>query len=219
MINRFKIWFNRNDMKIITIIVIIVLGSLIIKNLNNHYKKQIEKEKLSTENTTTEEKITKSPIQSEDDLQKVNEQTDEYKKVTTVLNIILKNLHLAQENNDQSAKENVFNFCTDEVKNRIVVRGRAITTDNISEHLSGVEDMGYLTLDGIFKFDDNNNVKRYVAKEIYDNHGPATYARYMIINMDYNNNTFSYDGEFLVLSYIDYNKKIEKIENKGNNVF
>ena len=71
----------------------------------------------------------------------------------------------------------------------------------------------------IFKFSEDNNVKRYIAKIIYDNHQPVVDVRYMIINMDYNNRTFSYDGDILSLNYIDYDKKISEIENKESNTF
>lgn len=220
MINRLKLWISRHDKKILTVILVIVIAGFLIKGTNKHFQNIVEESKQNAiEKEETISNLTSNPKVYEWNLDEMESSDDEYKKVISVEKKIFNDLYLARKNDDLSIKKRIFNYCTEDFKSKATLIDEKITPENILDSLSKVENVDYYTVEKVYSYSENNNVKRYVLRISCDNGGPAIVGSYMVINMDFNNDTFSYEGEVTSLNYIDVNKKIDSIENTGGNTF
>lgn len=221
MWNRFKIWLNRNDFKIVTYIIVAVGIYIMLRGLDVFFEnkredeiKQIE-ENIINENTSDNEK----KIYQESELLSIDSTFNEYKDIENVVKKIFNTSYQANKNDDKSLKQDIINMCSDEFIENLTTPKREITTDNILDYFLSVEKISNYSVEKIYKFNEKNNIRKYGIDLKFDDGGPAVINSYLMINMDYNNKTFSCDGSYYTLAAVDGDIYMDFIENKGCNTF
>lgn len=221
MLNKFKIWLNRNYLKIIVTVTILVLGYILLNRLDKFAESLQYVGQSDNENTvvTNESDNTNVPEVNENDLDKVSSSTSEYKDVTKVAQKIINYIYLAQKSDDTSKKQDILNVCSNVFIDNLTTEKRTINTDNIMDYVFSVSNVNDYSVKNIVKYGENGNVKKYAVSIRFDNGSSAIIDSYMVINIDYDNKTFSYDGNVMSLDYVDSTNELENIENKKSNTF
>ena len=109
-------------------------------------------------------------------------------------------------------------MCSKKIIQNLTTPRREITTDNIMKFVFKVKDESFYSISNIYKYGEKDGIVKYIVDLKYDDKSTSIINSYMVINIDKNNNTFSYDGNFTNLSYI-YGEEasFEAIENNGVN--
>lgn len=218
MWNKFRLWFNKNDSKILIVILAIIGIYSLIKGMNNFFKnqQQLKSEKYVTQNTSIFDDVE----YKEDDLKEIDSSESDYQTVKKIEEKIINTIYLARKNNDDEQKQNLVNMCSDKFIENLTTARRTITKENILNYVDAVDNVNDYSIIKIYKYGEKNNVSKYVINLRFDDGGPAITDGYMIINIDKNNNTFSYDGTAMNTNGIyDKDENFEEIENKGSNIF
>lgn len=218
MWNKFRLWFNKNDFKILIGVIAIVGSYILIKGMNSFFKneQQAKSNNYVVQNTSIFDNVE----YKEDDLKEIADTDNDYQIVKKIEEKIINTIYIARKNNDDIQKQNLINMCSDKFIDNLTTARRTITTENILQYVDNVKDVNNYSIRKIYKYGEKNNVAKYVINLILDDGGPAIIDSYMIINIDKNNNTFSYDGMVMNTNKIyDKNEQFESIENKGSNVF
>ena len=218
MWNRFRLWVNKNDIKIITVILIIIGIFILIKGVNSFFKgkQQEKKNNYEIENISIFDDVQ----YSEEDFTEINNSSDEYKTLNKIAEKIIDTIYKARKDDDYEQKQNLINMCSNRFINNLTTPKRTITTDNILLYVDEVKDVNDYSIKNIYKYGEKDNIAKYIISKRLDAGGAAIIDSYMVINIDKNNKTFSYDGDSLNLNTI-YNgdEQFETIENKGSNTF
>ena len=217
MWNRFRLWLNRNDSKIITIILCIIGFFIIIKGANSMLRERFleEKSKEESENTNS---IFENAEYSKDNLNGLDKLSDEYKNANTVTKKIIRAIYNAGPDEAISAREDFIKMCSKKFIQNLTNPMTEVTTDNIMTFVFTVKDESFYSISNIYKYGEKDGIVRSIIGLRYDDKSTSIINSYMVINIDKNNNTFSYDGNFTNLSYI-YGEEasFEAIENNGVN--
>lgn len=110
-------------------------------------------------------------------------------------------------------------MCSEQFLDTLGYGKKYITTDNILSYIDDLNNINNYSIIKIYKIGEKNNVAKYAINlKLPDVEGTIVY-NYMIINIDENNRTFSYDGNIEDLSEYAFDDQYDTIENKGSNVF
>lgn len=203
MWNKFKIWLNRNDFKIITILLIIIGIYLLIKGSNNYFKNQVKSSDLYEYNESNQNISIFDNIEyNDDDLNKLEKSDDEYKLVSKIAERFINTIYRANKNNDESAKKDLVNMCSARWINSLTNERRVIGTDNILIFLMQVDNVSDYSIENIYKYGEKNNIGKYIVNLKLDDGKTAIITSYMIINIDKETGTFAYDGSYIDLDYL-----------------
>ena len=222
MWNRFKIWINRNDFRIIIYILVIIGIYLMIKGINVFFKNQHDENikkiaaNLESENTSV---INENKIDIEN-LDNINSETEEYQNVNNVAKKIINIAYQVEKSEDNELKEDIINLCSNEFFYNLNTLGiQEITTDNIMEYFVKIDNIDNYLIGKSYKISERNNINKYAVVLRYDDGVGAIIDSYIVFNLDYNNNTFSYDGVYYNLSVINSDINENIIEDNSNNTF
>lgn len=216
MWNRFRLWLSRNEAKIITIALCIIGFLVLIKSANNIMRERfLENVSKESENTDS---IFEGVEYSEEDLNGLDKLSDEYKSANTVTKKIIRAIYNAGPDEAVSARENFIKMCSKKFIQNLTNPRREVTTDNIMTFVFKVKDESFYSISNIYKYGEKDGIVKYIVDLRYDDKNTSIINSYLVINIDKNNNTFSYDGNFTNLSYI-YGEEasFEAIENNGVN--
>lgn len=216
MWNRFRLWLSRNEAKIITIALCIIGFLVLIKSANNIMRERfLENVSKESENTDS---IFEGVEYSEEDLNGLDKLSDEYKSANTVTKKIIRAIYNAGPDEAVSAREDFIKMCSKKFIQNLTNPRREVTTDNIMTFVFKVKDESFYSISNIYKYGEKDGIVKYIVDLRYDDKNTSIINSYLVINIDKNNNTFSYDGNFTNLSYI-YGEEasFEAIENNGVN--
>ena len=116
-------------------------------------------------------------------------------------------------------KQSLIDMCSEQFLDTLGYGKKYITTDNILSYIDDLNNINNYSIIKIYKIGEKNNVAKYAINlKLPDVEGTIVY-NYMIINIDENNRTFSYDGNIEDLSEYAFDDQYDTIENKGSNVF
>ena len=216
MWNRFRLWLSRNEAKIITIALCIIGFLVLIKSANNIMRERVL-ENVSKESENTDS-IFEGVEYSEENLNGLDKLSDEYKSANTVTKKIIRAIYNAGPDEAVSAREDFIKMCSKKFIQNLTNPRREITTDNIMKFVFKVKDESFYSISNIYKYGEKDCIVKYIVDLRYDDKNTSIINSYLVINIDKNNNTFSYDGNFTNLSYI-YGEEasFEAIENNGVN--
>ena len=218
MWNRIRLWLNKNDFKILTFVIIVIGIYFLIKGMNNFFKneQQAKNNNYIVQNTSIFDDVQ----YKEDDLKEIDTSSSEYGIVKKIGEKIIDTIYIAKKNNDDEQKQNLLNMCSTKFIDNLIRPRRAITKENILSFVFNVDNVNYYSLEKIYKYGEKNGVVKYIISLRFDDGSSATTDSYMIINIDNNNKTFSYDGTAMNINSIyDEDNQFEAIEDKGSNVF
>lgn len=216
MWNRFRLWLNRNDVKIIVWTLIIIGVYLVIKGINNFSKNEMQNQAIESENTS----IFDDTQYSEDDMAKLSTSENDYTTATKITEKIIQVIYKARKNDDNLLKQDLVNMCSDRFIDNLTTPRRAITTENILLYVDEIDDINNYSITNIYKYGERNNIDRYIISLRFDDSKTAIVDSYMVIYIDKNNNTFSYDGNFMSLNAIESSDGyFKEIKNNGSNTF
>ena len=218
MWNRFRLWLSKNDSKILIVIISVLGIYLLIKGINSFFKEQ---QQLKSSNYPIQNTSIFDDVEyTEDDLIEINNSEDDYQTVKKIEEKIINTIYVARRDNDNTQKQNLINMCSKKFIDNLTTARRTITSDNILDYVDKIDDINDYSITKIYKYGEKNNVAKYVVNIKVDDGGPAIISGYMIINIDKNNRTFSYDGTAMNTNGIyDEDNQFETIEDKGSNVF
>lgn len=218
MWNKFRLWFNKNDYKIFFCILIIIIFITIIKSSNNYFR-EIEQQKNGNSNKQNLS-IFNDVQYSEDDLIELNSSQDDYKTVKSIVRKFINSVYNATVNNDETLRQNVINMCSKRFIESLTIENRTITTENILKYVSKIYNVNYYTIGRIYRYGEKNHISEYVINLKYDDGTTDIVNSYMVIYLDKNNGTFSFDGEYMKFEFINKNEEYyEPIEKNGSNVY
>lgn len=228
--NKFRLWISRNGFRVFIICAFLLMIYFFIKYLNDSYRDDLETQKQevlseiretqkqedSVLNRTEQEQIVKNS-----NLGQVVDTSIEYEKVSNVVNKILTYINQANLTTDNAQlKQDIYHMFSDALVEKLSgMPGSTFGADSILNFTFYVDDISQYTVQNVYTLNENRNVKRYLVELSYNNLNQTSLLSYLMINMDYDHNTFSYDGTFSQEEDITGNKKIEAIENKGSNTF
>ena len=218
MWNRIRLWLNKNDFKILTFVIIVIGIYFLIKGMNNFFKneQQAKNNNYIVQNTSIFDDVQ----YKEDDLKEIDTSSSEYGIVKKIGETIINTIYIAKKNNDDEQKQNLLNMCSTKFIDNLIRPRRAITKENILSFVFNVDNVNYYSLEKIYKYGEKNGVVKYIISLRFDDGSSAITDSYMIINIDNNNKTFSYDGTAMNINSIyDEDNQFEAIEDKGSNVF
>lgn len=217
MWNRFRLWLNKNDSKIITVALCIIGFFIIIKGSNSVLRERFLEEKSKEESENTNSVFEDTEL-SKDNLSGLDKLSDEYKSANTVTKKIIRAIYNAGPDEAVSAREDFIKMCSKKFIQNLTNPRREITTDNIMKFVFKVKDESFYSISNIYKYGEKDGTVKYIVDLRYNDKSTSIINSYMVINIDKNNNTFSYDGNFTNLSYI-YGEEasFEAIENNGVN--
>lgn len=218
MWNRIRLWLNKNDFKILTFAIIVIGIYFLIKGMNNFFKneQQAKNNNYIVQNTSIFDDVQ----YKEDDLKEIDTSSSEYGIVKKIGEKIINTIYIAKKNNDDEQEQNLLNMCSTRFIDNLIRPRRAITKENILSFVFNVDNVNYYSLGKIYKYGEKNRVVKYIISLRFDDGSSAITDSYMIINIDNNNKTFSYDGTAMNINSIyDEDDQFEAIEDKGSNVF
>ena len=218
MWNRIRLWLNKNDFKILTFVIIVIGIYFLIKGMNNFFKneQQAKNNNYIVQNTSIFDDVQ----YKEDDLKEIDTSSSEYGIVKKIGEKIINTIYIEKKNNDDEQKQNLLNMCSTKFIDNLIRPRRAITKENILSFVFNVDNVNYYSLEKIYKYGEKNGVVKYIISLRFDDGSSAITDSYMIINIDNNNKTFSYDGTAMNINSIyDEDNQFEAIEDKGSNVF
>ena len=218
MWNRIRLWLNKNDFKILTFVIIVIGIYFLIKGMNNFFKneQQAKNNNYIVQNTSIFDDVQ----YKEDDLKEIDTSSSEYGIVKKIGEKIINTIYIAKKNNDDEQKQTLLNMCSTKFIDNLIRPRRAITKENILSFVFNVDNVNYYSLEKIYKYGEKNGVVKYIISLRFDDGSSAITDSYMIINIDNNNKTFSYDGTAMNINSIyDEDNQFEAIEDKGSNVF
>lgn len=227
MINRFKIWFNRNNYKIMATIFVILIVYVAIKGLNNYFKNSYENEKTSQLEPKTDiyDNLDGEYLfEDKKDIEtykKLDKDDEEYNTVQDIFSNILNKVSKARANNDSKLKSELYNICADFFLDEMTSSKKEPDEDNILDYYLGVEEsnINKYYIGEVYKYYQNNDVKGYIVETRYDMGNEQYENGFMVIYVDYENKTFLYGGGYASLDNINSTIDQESIEKIDGNSF
>lgn len=219
MWNKFRLWFSKNDSKIFLYTIIVIIVIVTIKG-SNSYLKKISQNQNDDSNNTQNSSIFNSVQYEEDDLTQIDSKQDEYNIVKSIGNKFINTVYKATINDDETLKQSVINMCSKRFIDSLTTERRTITTENILDYISKIENESYYSIENIYKYGEKDDISEYVINLKYDDGVTAIVSSYMVIYLDKNNGTFSYDGEYMEFEFINSEGEYYKnIPNNGSNMY
>ena len=222
MWNKFRLWFNRNDTKILTIAVIIIGIMILIKSTNQMFKSAMEERnaEISANENTQNTSVFDGTEYDESLLNELDKTSDDYKIANKIIDKFLNNLYIANKNNDVSAKQKAIDMCSSKFIENLTTPKRTITTDNILDYLLKIDNKSNYSVENIYKYDEKNDVAKYIMILKYED-DVTVEKSYMVFNADKTNMSFAFCGSYMELDYIMENSSADfgSIENNGANGF
>lgn len=227
MINRFKIWFNRNNYKIMSTIFTILIIYAAMKGINNYFKNIHDNEESDQLEPRTEiysnlegEYLFKDKKDIET-YTKLEESDDEYDTVEGIFNIILNKVAKARKDDDSQLKSELYNMCADFFLDEMTSSNKEPDEENILDYYLGVKEstINKYYIGEIYKLYQNNDVKGYIVEARYDIGNDQYENGFTVIYVDYQNKTFLYGGGYTSLDNIDTTIDIESIDDVDGNNF
>ena len=228
--NKFKIWINKNGTKIIVIGALVAIIYSMIKSANNYYEKQHE-ERVSEEDWQTEESddiensnfnknVADDSELTTDIFKEVDSNSEECKGVLEIANKMIQTVYNATFlDNAESYKKDLYKmFSYNEIQS-LASGEEYVTEETILTFFYSMSSIDDFALGKVYKYYDNNNVSRYAVYLRRDvSSGEKNYVySYMLINVDYNNRAFEYDGSVEKLGYVDMDRLVGSVANNGSN--
>jgi len=215
--NKFKLWLNRNDFKIIIITIIIIMTYILLKSMGSYNKKDEEIEK--QENTYSYENNVVSNNTSNNFILSDKSKEDS-QDIISIAEKIITTIYQANLNNDNiSLKQEIYNMFPDEVIEDLLNSGENINVNSILNFTFYVDDIKNYKIGKVYKGKEENNIVQYAVVLRYQKDENNPIDKYLVINMDYNNSTFSYGGIVNNLDDFDSSGELCEIKNKGSNSF
>lgn len=200
MWNKFRIWLNRNDFKIF-VWVICIIGIYILLSGSTGFFSKISSSNTNDddiENTT----LLEDDKYNEENAIKLDSSQEEYKAVKLLEEKIINTIYNANKTDDTTIKQDLVNICSEQFKENLKTPKRTITTDNILIFVSKISDTKYYSVQDIYKYGEENNVAKYIVILRFDNKKTVIEDSCMVINIDKNNNTFSFDGQYMSMENV-----------------
>ena len=218
MINKLKIWFNRNDFKVFVIIIAFIFIYNGFKSFNKFYSD------LKNEQSTPEEgSILNNDYDvedySENEIEVVNieRNTKEGEKVLKIINKIMNCVYEANTQEDnQQLKQDIYNMFSRKTIQKFKNEGEIVDVDSILNYTINIDDLKNYSIGYIYKVKELNGLARYIImlKNSEDEINPI--YSYVMLDVDNNNNTFEYCGGVnSIKSILEF--EIEEIENRTSN--
>lgn len=237
--NRFKLWFNKNGFKVISIIVIVLAIYYSIKGFNNFFRdmKEDRESEIKTANTDNQNNISTDLLTNQgdidnneetsennttnlDNLPKIEHLTEEYNEVIQVAQKILNCIYkVTKDKTDTNLKQELYNMYTQEAITKFSKLGKNVEPANISEFVTPIENLTYYSAGTMYKCAEKDDTTRYALEIKLDNGGDIIINSYMIININHKAKIFSYSGDIMNIEYINQLDEITEIKNKGTNNF
>ena len=200
MWNKFRIWLNRNDFKIF-VWVICIIGIYILLSGSTGFFSKISSSNTNDddiENTT----LLEDDKYNEENAIKLDSSQEEYKEVKLLEEKIINTIYNANKTDDTTIKQDLVNICSEQFKENLKTPKRTITTDNILIFVSKISDTKYYSVQDIYKYGEENNVAKYIVILRFDNKKTVIEDSCWVINIDKNNNTFSFDGQYMSMENV-----------------
>ena len=226
--NRLRLWFSRNGFKILIICVSIIIVYIFIKSWNQEYKENIESkqplsqtEQNSQENENVFNASDKQELIQNTNLELLENTSVPYEKVSSVVNKMLNTIYEAGLVSDNTQlRQDIYHMFSDElIEKASNIEGYTFDVNSVLNFVFSVDDLERYSIENIYRIQEKGNVGRYLVELRYSDFYQTSLISYLVINMDYNQNTFSYDGNFSSPEEITKHKEIDSIENKGSNTF
>ena len=227
MINRFKIWFNRNNYKIMMTVVALIVGYATIRGLNNYFKNF--KEDSEKNATTTQSSIYKQLdgeylFENKNDINtytKVNSSEDEYGVVQNIIKNIFNKVAKANQSNNSEIKSELYDICLDNFLDDMTSYNKEPSEENILDYYPGVtvNNINKYYVGEIYRFYQNGDIKGYIVDMRYDLGNNNYEKNLIVIYADYKNKTFSYSGGHARLEGINCSIDVDSISANGGNTF
>lgn len=233
MINKIKIWLNRNFIKAFLIIFLVWLFYSFINSLNLHYKEKKEKRQelfgfinVSNIEESDEEELEDDEAEAEKEEEELIDKTksklvlldknsEEYKKIFTATSKIINLMYqLNLNSNLEDIKNELYNLYTEE----LIIREQ-IDINNIKDYCINIDDTQNYSVDSISRYNEENNVISYILKLNHKIEDEGAEELFIILDVDYNTNSFAYDGEIESLDEIPFIEFIDKVERNSTNSF
>lgn len=217
--NKFKLWLSRNDFKILLVVVCFVVIYIFIKNIN-HYYETIRKEEQNTANLVENVAVGETEnTEVQVALQEMDSSSEEFTQVSAAIEKLLTAMYQAKNSEDATVKQQLYNLFSEELLEEMFREdGTATATGNsILNYISNIDTLEKYSVGKILAFSENNHVVRYVVEEVYQVSEDRNVTIYMVINIDYNHKTFSYDGNVSDAESVKSDKKIDFIVDNGSN--
>ena len=133
MWNRFKIWLNRNDFKIVTYIIVAIGIYVMLRGLNVLLKNRSEEEKRQIAENINNENISvaQKKTYEENELITIDSTSEEFDNIEIVVKKIFNASYQANKNNDENSKMDIINMCSNKFIENLTTPRREITTENI----------------------------------------------------------------------------------------
>lgn len=200
MWNKFRIWLNRNDFKIFVWVICIIGIYILLSGSTGFFSK------ISSSNTNDDEientTLLEDDKYNEENAIKLDSSQEEYKEVKLLEEKIINTIYNANKTDDTTIKQDLVNICSEQFKENLKTPKRTITTDNILIFVSKISDTKYYSVQDIYKYGEENNVAKYIVILRFDNKKTVIEDSCMVINIDKNNNTFSFDGQYMSMENV-----------------
>lgn len=219
--NRFKLWLNRNDFKIIILIICISMGHIFLKGVGSYYGKNENNSNSNstTLNTSLENNIDEQIVETEN-FTELEKSSEESQNIIFVIKKIIYTIYQANISNDNlSLRQDIYNMFSEKMIQGFFNEGSDISVDSVLNYIIYVDNLSNYAIGNIYKCKENNNISKYAIVLRYKIDENNISDNYFILNIDYNNNTFSYDGIVNDLSEVDIYGELNEIKNKNSNVF
>lgn len=200
MWNKFRIWLNRNDFKIFVWVICIIGIYILLSGSTGFFSK------ISSSNTNDDEientTLLEDDKYNEENAIKLDSSQEEYKEVKLLEEKIINTIYNANKTDDTTIKQDLVNICSEQFKENLKTPKRTITTDNILIFVSKISDTKYYSVQDIYKYGEENNVAKYIVILRFDNKKTVIEDSCWVINIDKNNNTFSFDGQYMSMENV-----------------
>ena len=219
---KFKLWLNRNAIKIIFILIFVIIFYYLIRQSDEYYERRMndmENLKNVTADLEDDEEYDEDTIIDNMNLSQIDESSDEYKIVEKSVKKLLNAIYMAETNpNDISLRKSLYDMVTEGFNLSVSDTDEVIDTENILDFILYVDNVNSYSIEDVYKYKDMGSVTRYVVKLNYKIDGEEDEEIYNVFNIDTNNNTFSYDGVAVTLEMVRDMEDVTEIENKGSNI-
>lgn len=225
MINRFKLWFSKNDYKIFVLILAIGLIYITFKSANRYYeyiRSTFVNEKVDNIADSYDEIKQDTDIKKElenNETEIISRSSQEGKNVVSIVNKFINTIYNANmETDNEQTREDLYNMFSNKYIQSLLNNGNIVNSNTILDYVFNVSNLSDYDIGTIYKLkEEENKYQAWVMlRDKSDNKNII--FRYLIFNIDNNNRTFEYFG---IADSIEYNKdsELEEIKNRRSNIF
>lgn len=218
--NRFKLWLNRNDFKILVMILIISMGYVLLNSMkSNDTRRDNQSSNTISRNVSLNENVTQNNITKEDFTQ-LDKSTEESQKVINVMQKLINILYQVNISSDNlSLRQDIYNMFSEDTIQDLINQGENVSEESILNFIISVDNISNYVIGNIYRCMENDNVVKYAVLLRNNRNERNPIDNYLVINIDYNQSTFSYSEIVSDLSQVNCSETLSAIENKGSNTF